>query len=534
MKTWQRMLRLVTAMLMVVGLAACNAEPPMESGAGATSSTKSSGMEDNGFYDPEGNYYTYFDEDGDHVWDGFRNEAGNVFRFFDEDGDGTADGYMDEEGNRFYYNGGEGTGNTAIQPVATTPAATTSGDATTREDDPRTTGGGGGSTTTTPVVPAVKKTYSGAYGSTLTYVNGQTLADFKKHCTDLEAQGYKQYFSNSIKGNEYVTYKKDGKYLHTYFTAYAGEIRTVKDEFSTANFATQAQTYTKVTDTAVVQLIHNYTDGSWGMGYLIVLEDGRFVVIDGSLKGDGTNANRLYNLMKMLNKRADGKIVIAAWLLTHDHPDHYSVFQDFAERFNTKVTLEQVLVNTQGENVGGYLPTSLSPDVKKFGSSVSVWQPQVGQAFYLANARFEILHTVYSMFPEDVTGNINNTSLVFRMTVNNQTVLWPADIEVPASDIVCRTFGDYLKSDILQMPHHGCESPASKEFYTLVDPTVMFWDTAQWNINKWSRKVEVNRYALNEMHVKEFHVADGKYKMLKLPYTPGHVIELDVPSAVSG
>ena len=26
-----------------------------------------------------------------------------------------------------------------------------------------------------------------------------------------------------------------------------------------------------------------------------------------------------------------------------------------------------------------------------------MWLPQVGQSFYLANARFEILHTVYSL-----------------------------------------------------------------------------------------------------------------------------------------
>ena len=87
--------------------------------------------------------------------------------------------------------------------------------------------------------------------------SAQTPADFQKHCADLESQGYKRYFSSSIKGNEYVTYKKDGKFLHTYFTAYAGEIRTIKDNFSTANFSVQAQSYTKVTDTAVVQLIHN-------------------------------------------------------------------------------------------------------------------------------------------------------------------------------------------------------------------------------------------------------------------------------------
>lgn len=395
MKTWQKILGSAMAVLMVVGFAGCNTESPVESGTDATSTTQNGGEDpaaNNGFYDAEGHYYTYFDEDGDHVWDGFRSEEGQVFRFFDEDGDGTADGYLDEEGNRFYYNGssgGEETGSTAIQPADTTTLPSVTGGPTTKDD--------GSPTTPVPTVPAVRKTYEGAFGSALTYVSAQTPADFQKHCADLESQGYKRYFSSSIKGNEYVTYKKDGKFLHTYFTAYAGEIRTIKDNFSTANFSVQAQSYTKVTDTAVVQLIHNYTDGSWGMGYLIVLEDGRFVIIDGSLKGDGTNANRLYNLMKMLNKRADGNIVIAAWILTHDHPDHYSVFQDFAGRYNTKVTLEQVLVNTQGENVGGYLPTTFASDVKKFGSSVSVWLPQVGQSFYLANARFEILHTVYTV-----------------------------------------------------------------------------------------------------------------------------------------
>lgn len=452
--------------------------------------------------------------------------------------------------------GGDSTTTVGGDTVTTTTAGSDTDTTTTAEDNTTTVGGdgtttaAGGATTTTagnvvttttkpttaPTSPTVEKTYNGAHGITMDYSAGQTAADFAEHRAVLEKDGYQLYTSNSIGENQYATYRKNGQYLHTYFTAYAGEIRTVKDPFSKVEFATKAQSYTKVTDTAVVQLIHNYDDGSWGMGYLIVLEDGRFVVIDGGLKGNGTNTNRLYNLMKQLNKRTDGKIVIAAWIFTHDHSDHEEVFQDFAARHSGKVTLEQVIFNTQGERgVGGtdYLMTdSFLNDVKKFGSNIPLLAPQVGQVFYLANARFEVLHTVYSMFPYEYAGNINDTSMVLRMEVAGQKVMWPGDIEKPASAVLCGSFGDYLRSDILQMPHHGCENPASQEFYAAVWPKVLFWDTAQFNIRLWSRQVPENKYALNQMEVEEYHVADGKYKMMVLPYKPGNIVELDISSTV--
>lgn len=416
------------------------------------------------------------------------------------------------------------------------------GAATTIGKNNGTTTGKAVTTTTTqntvvvPVSPKVERTYSGAHGLTMDYASNQKAADFNNHCAALEKNGYQLYTSNSIGENRYATYRKNGQYLHTYFTAYAGEIRTVKDSFSKVQFATKAQSYTKVTDTAVVQLIHNYDDGSWGMGYLIVLEDGRFVVIDGGLKGNGTNANRLYNLMKQLNKRADGKIVIAAWMFTHDHGDHEEVFRDFAVRHSGKVTLEQVIFNTQGERGAGgadYLMTdAFLNDVKKFGSNIPLWAPQVGQVFYLANARFEVLHTVYSMFPYEYAGNVNDTSMVLRMETAGQKVMWPGDIEKPASGVLCSSFGDYLKSDILQMPHHGCEAPASQDFYKAVWPKVMFWDTAQFNIRLWTNKVPENRYALTKMEVEEYHVADDKSKMMVLPYKPGNIVELEVSATV--
>ena len=120
--TGLKMLCLALALALTVGLTGCGTnENPSGSDVSAVSDVSGGpGAENQGFYDADGNYYTYFDENNDYVWDGFTDALGNRFYFFDEDGDGTPDGYSDEEGSRFYYNGGSGENSgAAIQPSPT-------------------------------------------------------------------------------------------------------------------------------------------------------------------------------------------------------------------------------------------------------------------------------------------------------------------------------------------------------------------------------------------------------------------------------
>ncbi len=371
--------------------------------------------------------------------------------------------------------------------------------------------------------------YRGPFGTKMYYSKEQTAESFHEHCAALEYEGYTRVFSNRIGDNEYASFRREGETVYTYFTAYASEIRTINDTVSTLTLPAEEQQYDKLTETSVIQLAPDfYNDGSWGMGYLIQLEDSRYVVIDGGYEGNGTNANRILGLMESMNRREDKKIVIAAWILTHDHPDHYSVFFDFARRLADRVTLEQVIVNTQGRSDRGYLATKdFRADIRRFGENVPLWIAQVGQVFYLADARFEILNTAFSVFPGQP--NINGTSLVFRMTAEGQSFLWTGDIELETGEIVCRSFGDYLKSDILQMPHHGYyENCVAEEFYATVDPIVLFWDTIQPNADDWYSKAETVRYAVDSLHVQETHVADNKFTRIAFPYTVGAAEVLSV------
>ena len=43
---------------------------------------------------------------------------------------------------------------------------------------------------------------------------------------------------------------------------------------------------------------------------------------------------------------------------------------------------------------------------------------------------------------------------------------------------LAHTYGDYLKSDILQLTHHGLIG-GDKELYQLIDPEICFWATRE-------------------------------------------------------
>lgn len=57
----------------------------------------------------------------------------------------------------------------------------------------------------------------------------------------------------------------------------------------------------------------------------------------------------------------------------------------------------------------------------------------------------------------------NNTSLVFKLTYGEFTVLFTGDIYKQADKVLTETYGSELKSTVLKVPHHG-------EFYTANGP----------------------------------------------------------------
>ena len=143
---------------------------------------------------------------------------------------------------------------------------------------------------------------------------------------------------------------------------------------------------------------------SVSMSYVIRLSDGSFIVYDGGLKLK-EYAERLLRTLNRLTP--DGKPRIAAWILTHSHPDHTGVLEYFAENpeYRDAVDVELFISNFPSDiQVAGEsedLPAYQNA-VKKcmdFFPSAKKIKPFTGDILFIHGVELEVLYSQEVFLP---------------------------------------------------------------------------------------------------------------------------------------
>ena len=375
------------------------------------------------------------------------------------------------------------------------------------------------------------KTHDADNGELLIYFEETTPEIFSSYCDKLEADGFSLWGENSIDGNLYSTYTRDDGMVHISYTDYTDTIRIVTAKAGSYKLPenTEQPSYPKVTDTYITQLACDYTHAQNNMAYIITLEDGSFVLIDSG--DDYTNfTQNIYNKLKKLNKRPDGKIVISGWFITHNHPDHYSSFLKFCNAYGKIVTIENLYINTTSPsyefNTLGK-GRALQEKMKELQANCGfeLITVHTGLKFYIANAKIEIMHTEEDTFPQDLF-YFNDTSIVWKMTMAGQTSLWTGDASDVSADIMVKKYPTALKSDMVQLAHHGYVG-CSNIFYMKVNAGVLFWPTSQKgydDMNRTSYKYyAANKAAENRAHTVLLANID---RTIKLPFYEGDSVTI--------
>jgi hypothetical protein len=348
-------------------------------------------------------------------------------------------------------------------------------------------------------------------------VNADT---YRNYCDQLLAAGYRLLCENSIEGSLFKTFVNDaaGTTLYVAYNDYKYEADYVKnDEFHTdfekcirvitaplgsvtlpdAGLLTPEPTYGKVADSTITQM--PYTGKAVGMGYVIRLEDGRFIVIDGG-GVVGSEADMIWNVLSELYRDAYGTeptslapVVIAAWINTHSHWDHYYAFQRMLKDYGKTglLRMEYMLGNfpeasaiyaVTGSTLQMGKPTTIPTMQGNVTGGFKYVKVHTGQKFYLANAELEILMTYEDHNPRRIC-NSNDTCTIVRFTFTNKdaaagaaptTAIFLADAFRFQSRYLCAMYGSYLRSDIVQLAHHGnigCE----KEVYEAISATTVLF-----------------------------------------------------------
>ena len=322
------------------------------------------------------------------------------------------------------------------------------------------------------------------------YVYESDLQTFEDYLVVLEALDYQKVFENNICDNRFYRFTRNGMFLSVSYSPTEKRTRILSGSLENNKFFDALGSYCsteKIAPVSMTQMMLDYDGGSFGMCYIITLEDGSFVIFDGGhvrvVNGYPKTYDyvRLYTLLQEMNKRPDGVIVISAWFMTHEHSDHFNVFYWFCKEYGHKVTIRAYgscscsdAVAFNAKNPEYHTTSGRLAEASAFAGGFKLVTLQTGDKFTLGGVDFEILYTVDDLFP-DRLHYFNDSSFVCKMTYGGQGTLWLGDIcSAPSEMLTKRYTKEYLKCDFVNMAHHGLNG-ARWELYDAVDAKVLLW-----------------------------------------------------------
>lgn len=139
---------------------------------------------------------------------------------------------------------------------------------------------------------------------------------------------------------------------------------------------------------------------------------------------------------------------------THPHEDHIGSLDAVLQTFPVQ-TLLMPKVQTNTKTFEDVLDAAIA-------KNISITAPQAGDTFLLGNAAL----TAVNHYTGD---DLNNHSIMLRLTYGDVSFLFVGDAEVPAEEAALATFLP-LQSDVLKVGHHGSSTSSSSEFLATVSP----------------------------------------------------------------
>lgn len=390
-------------------------------------------------------------------------------------------------------------------------------------------------------------------------VDASCFEDRKKA---LEAAGYTPYFNASIGENLFAGYQKNGQSIYFYYLAARRELRELRERYVPLPVYELSE---KVCDTSLWHIGYDFRHNGYntegkpvtlkisGQGEVFVLEDGSYIIIDGGIYNTDAQAGltRMYEWLRDNNRRRDGKIVIAAWLITHVHNDHCNLFELFSQKYgkNENVEVKYFVYNYPIANQmltykAGLCGNDINDIDRVFGYIFDnyydrppvVFIPRTGQRLHLGNWTVEILST-YDNLDEDTYdktshGWTNDLGMPFLFLANEGQadevrILFLGDIYATTSNLLVELYGDYLRCPMVQAAHHGYKDGGSELLYQTVRAEHVLWTNSLivWNQTKyvpsWLRSANENVVAYPQCNEDKtlcdwfFTFEDGKIQVKK-------------------
>lgn len=272
---------------------------------------------------------------------------------------------------------------------------------------------------------------------------------------------------------------------------------------------------------ALYQFEVDYRNIDCGMCYILQTGGGRVFIIDSAHMNSVEDHLRIHAMLKKLCPNR--KIVIAGWFFTHGHQDHIAKFMDFVKAEFDDVEIKRVYSGFPALSVAGAENWKQDDKVtmREFEelNDARNWQHirlHTGQTFRLDELKFTVLFTYDDICEEPLTC-YNDSSTILQLEARGTKVVFLGDSNVRSSVELTARYGHGIKSDIVQVAHHGLNDSNAGIYYMLQAKTALYPTAEQY----FQKRIdsEANRTVL-KLCAEHYLAGEGTRKF-SFPYQAG-------------
>lgn len=214
------------------------------------------------------------------------------------------------------------------------------------------------------------------------------------------------------------------------------------------------------------------------LSVVVINDDGKIIIFDG---GRVEDAKYLKNII--LNNGG----VVDAWFITHIHDDHIGALYQILNDKEYDITIKNLYYNfadfdwyfsKMGEDAGIYI--LFEKALSDYNADSKSGKININRTikkddnFDCGNIKIEILNDLYLLNQDP----INNTSIVYKVYIDDKTMLIFGDLGYEGSHRLLNSTNDKLASDICVLSHHG-QNGVDVNIYKEVAPRFLVWPTSK-------------------------------------------------------
>ncbi len=204
------------------------------------------------------------------------------------------------------------------------------------------------------------------------------------------------------------------------------------------------------------------------MSYCIKTADGQHFVIDG---GDVPETEYL---VQFINENLQGRV--DAWFVTHPHKSHVGAFISILS--GNLVSIKKIIYSYLDPEIVAKRDNSGVQEIENFNNAIKaskIPSLRVRNGDRLKIGK-NIVKIICAEFLDSDRNYLNNIGVILKFNFKSASVLFLGDAGYEAGLALLSSFKDELKSDILQMSHHGYYG-VSNELYSMISPDICLWPT---------------------------------------------------------